>query len=116
MVLSALRSPWSPPLNLSAGIILTLAGRLEIETISRPWPASQAKPLQLMPPTLPGIARIPSSLGGENMVWPLMTLIASAQNLRSGSEIAQAASGPCDCGISAGVVVGNGWVGELFSP
>src|SRR5476649_1215541 len=116
MVVSARRSPLSPFTYLAAGIIRTLAGRLVTETISRPWAPSHAKPLQLMPPTLPGIARMPCSLGGENMAWPDRPLIASAQNLRSGSETAQTASGPCDCGTSAGVAVGKGWVGELFSP
>src|SRR3954470_22484167 len=114
MVVSARRSPWSPLTNLVAGIIRTLAGRLLTETISRPFAPSQAKPLQLMPPTLPGIARMPCSLGGENIACPLIALIASAQNLRSPSEIAQTASGPWDCGTSAGVFVGKGWVGELF--
>src|SRR5947209_6281799 len=116
MVVSARRSPLSPFTNLAAGIIRTLAGKLLTETISRPFAPSQANPLQLIPPTLPGIARMPCSLGGLNMVWPDMALIASAHNLRSPSEIAQTASGPWLCGTSAGVVVGKGWVGELFSP
>src|SRR5258706_13333210 len=116
MVVSARRSPRSPVTNLIAGIMRTLAGRLLTETINRPLPPSQAKPLQLIPPTLPGMARMPASLGGENRVWPESAAIVSVQNLRSGSEIAQTASGPCDCGTSGGVAVGEGLGGEAFSP
>src|SRR5258707_8262792 len=116
MVVSARRSPWSPPLNLSAGIIRPLAGRLETETISHPWPASQAKPLQLIPPTLPGIARVPASLGGENIEVPLIAASSAAQAFRSPSEIAQTLAAVRVCGTSGGTVVGNGWVGDLTSP
>ncbi len=96
----------SPLAKFFAAIIRTLAGRLETETIRRPWAASQAKPLQFMPPTLPGIASIPASLGGENMLCPDIAAMVSAQNLRSASEMAKTASGPWDCGTSGGVAVG----------
>src|SRR3569623_3186923 len=110
MVVSARSSPLSPFTYLIAGIIRTLAGRLVTETISRPWRPAQAKPLQLIPPTLPGSARVPASLGGENIDEPLIALIWSAHHLRSASLIAQTSAAFSACGTRAGVAVGIGWV------
>src|SRR5690348_14862611 len=89
---------------------------LVTETISRPWAASQAKPLQLIPPTLPGMASVPCSLGGVNIELPLIAAICAAQAFLSASPRPKASAGVTACGTSGGVLVGIGWVGEAVSP
>ena len=115
MVVSARRSPRSPARNFSSGISWTLNGRLETETIRRSRLASHANPLQLMPPTLPGTARIPFRLGGVKIVDPVTSLSALAQDARSWSVRPKTLSRVMDCGISAGRLE-NGWVGAAASP
>src|SRR2546422_11491089 len=89
---------------------------LVVFTYETPVSGWGAAPPECAPPVLEGRMSVPRKLGGVN-IGPIRNffMCSSARALISGVR-SFASSRVTPCGVKAGGLAGNGWVGQGFSP